>query len=793
MRLSLSIRFIPFLFILFSYSILASTPSSPKTNNTDSLNGYLKLYEELIHLQPDPEKYTSVDDFTFKRDVARFHLQTGDLFFCKPVQGRICAAVFIGEGIFDFTPPTKIERDHLYRFFEKDSVHEKFNFLFIMFADNTFEEFQNKFSFSENVNTKDHQKLLDYALQYVGKEKEKTFNYDVVKSLLDGDRNYQFYAHFSDEKINPMFLRIDPFEEEEVRFMRRPQGESVTYTREVISQFHKQRDYQSGKDLSDENNQPLDVVSYRIDAKIEDNLDFSAQSTINFRSRKNNQHWIYFWMHPELKVDSVLWKNGRKSDQPDSVLAGRKKIPFTKGKESTILWVECPLVLSKDDTAELSVYYHGDVIERDIDWIYLKSINFWYPRHSTRDKSLFDITFQTPLKYQFACAGVQQSADTTGNVVTSRWIIPRPARGASFNIGIFEKYSIKTDTVPEITVFMAQAAHDYMRRTEQILFSRNMDEDVAVDVAKSMSFFKKVFGDYPVEKFYATEIPYTHGQAFPGLIDLTWLTFLSKNEEGTNQIFRAHEVAHQWWGIGVDFKTYHDQWLSEGFSHFAGLWYMQQKLEDEEKYYKVLKDWGKEIMDNRKFLFTTGQEAGPIWLGNRTYSSSTQGDYNLIIYKKSAWVLHMLRTMLMDLETQSDSTFIAMMRDFYQSYLYKSASTEDFRRTVAKYFDSDMKWFFDQWIYNVDIPKYKYSYKVDELSDGKYSLKLRVRQEEVSVDFQMPVLLKIEFDGDEERLERLVVTGKESDFEFLDLDKKPKDVEFNAMESALCKVDKEGW
>lgn len=782
------------LLIFCSYSIPALGGFQPQEAEEDSLNGYLKLFTQLTDLEPDPQKHIAINDFTFERDVARFHLKEGDWYFCKPVQGRICAAVFTGKGTFSFTPPTRIEKDQLYRFIEKDSVEEAFNSLFIMFGDDTFKDFQNRFSFSEDNDTRGHQEFLDYALKYVEKKKEKMFNYDVVKTLLDGDRNDLFYAHFSENKIEPMFFRIDPFEEEEVRFLRRPKGESVTYTHEIISQFHERRDYQSGKDLSDENNQPLDVVSYRMECKIADNLDFSARAAMRFQARKDNQKWIYFWMHPELEVDSVLWDNDREARQPDSEADRiKRKIPFTKGKESSILWIEYPSVIDQGDTAEISVYYHGDILDRQINWIYLKSINFWYPRHATRDKSVFDISFQTPLKYQFACAGVLQSADTTDGVVTSHWLIAHPVRGASFNIGVFKKYSIRSDTIPEITVYMAQAAHDYMRRTQEILFSRNMDKDVAVDIAKSMSFFRKVFGDYPVKRFYATEIPYSHGQAFPGLIHLSWLTFLNKNEEGYNQIFRAHEVAHQWWGMGVDYKTYHDRWLSEGIAQFAGLWYMQQKLEDPEKYYKTLEKWGKEIMNNRKFLFTTGQEAGPIWLGNRTHSSATPGDYNLIIYKKGAWVMHMLRMMMMDLETRSDSLFIAMMRDFYQTYLYQSASTEDFRKTVEKHSDQDMQWFFNQWIDSVGVPTYKYSYKIDELSDGKYSLKLRVRQEEVSADFQMPVLLKIEFGKNAERLERLLVTGTQSDFEFLDLDRKPKDIQFNALESVLCKVDKEGW
>ena len=196
-----------FLSLVFNTAILVSKPSSAGTDN-DTLTGYLKLYDELIHLDPDPEYYLSVENFTFKRDVAQFQLRKGDLFFCKPVRGRICAGVFIGDGLFSFTPPTKIEKDHLYRYIEKDSVEEEFNFLFIMFGDDTFQEFQSKLSFSENDKINEHQRLLDYALEYMGKKKEKTFNYDVVKSLLDGDRNDLFYAHFSDEKINPKFFRI---------------------------------------------------------------------------------------------------------------------------------------------------------------------------------------------------------------------------------------------------------------------------------------------------------------------------------------------------------------------------------------------------------------------------------------------------------------------------------------------------------------------------------------------------------------------------------------------------------
>lgn len=755
---------------------------------TDSLNAYENLFDQLINLQVDPDKFIRIENFTFQRDAAQFSLREGEWYFCQPVKGQICAAVFLGDGKFHFSPSTQIERDHLNRFFKRDSLEEEFKFLFVLFADSTFEEFERSLPIMKGSESKVATEQIEYALKYMGDKKQKSFNYDVMKTLLDGERNGLFYAHFSDKKYSPLFYSINPFESEEVRFMRRPAGESITHTTEVINQFHRQGDYSSGIDLSEKNNSPIDVIRYDLDCRIEGNLDFSATAEVHFRSRKDRQRWIYFWLHPDLKVDSVLW-----GGQPESGASAGRKIPYNKGDKSSLLWIEYPLELSEGDSGSFTVCYQGNIIEREIDWVYLKSSQFWYPRHSLQDRSLFNIRFQTPPKYRFACSGIRQAADTTDEWITSSWITERATRSASFNIGVFKVFSVERDTVPAVTVFMADAAHNYMRRRQGIIFAHNMDKEVAADIVGSLAFFDRVFGDYPMQHFYATEIPFVHGQAFQGLIHLSWLTFLNKGEEGHNEIFRAHEVAHQWWGIGVDFKTYHDQWLSEGFAHFAGLWYMQQKLKDERKYFKVLEDWGKEILNVRKYILGSGQEAGPIWLGYRTQSSATPGDYGLIIYKKGAWVLHALRMMMMDLETKSDSAFIAMMRDFYRTYLHQTASTEDFQGIVEKHLGQDMQWFFDQWIYSVEIPTYKYAYKIEESCDGKYTLRLRVRQEDVSAHFRMPVLLGMEASAGETYLERIVVEGEASEFVFPDLELRPKKIIFNGMQSVLAKVKKEGW
>jgi hypothetical protein len=61
-----------------------------------------------------------------------------------------------------------------------------------------------------------------------------------------------------------------------------------------------------------------------------------------------------------------------------------------------------------------------------------------------------------------------------------------------------------------------------------------------------------MYGPPPVQHFYATETPTFDGEAFPGMIALSFSTFVRTDDRGFDETFRAHEVAHQWWGIGVD-------------------------------------------------------------------------------------------------------------------------------------------------------------------------------------------------------------------------------------------------
>jgi aminopeptidase N len=290
----------------------------------------------------------------------------------------------------------------------------------------------------------------------------------------------------------------------------------------------------------------------------------------------------------------------------------------------------------------------------------------------------------------------------------------------------------------------------------------------------------------PAKEFFATEIPYFHGEAFPGMVHLSWSTFHQTDQEGMDEIFRAHEVAHQWWGIGVDFASYHDQWLSEGFADFSGLWYLQTVRKDNPKYFGVLHRWRDRILEN-------AQERAPISLGYRATSSKDSTGYDVLVYKKGAWVLHMLRIMMLDLKTMNEDRFTETMRDFYRSYQGSRASTEDFRKVAERHLGSDLGWFFDQWIYGTSVPSYRVAYRTVPAPGGQYRITLQVHQDNVPDDFQMYVPVSLDLGSDRVARLRVKVRGPRTDIDLPLVSAQPRAVRFNDLDGVLAEVKMVDW
>jgi len=586
--------------------------------------------------------------------------------------------------------------------------------------------------------------------------------------LVEG-RNGFFYSQIQENKFEPVFFQINPYETEEVSFMKGKYIYAKRY-REVINLFQAKYETLIAYSRIKPNKYFLDLISYNIESTIEDNLDFSAVCSIDFNAIDSNQDWIVFYLYQELQVDSVKWENSSNAK-------------FVKEEESSELWIKCEHIYLDGNQHSITIYYHGDLLENSFaGWLELKSSAYWYPRFNNHEKASFRLIFHTPLDYELVSVGKPVNVLKENDKKTTEWVCKTPTMNVSFYIGKFEKYKLKNENLPEVDVFTSDYTHQ-----------NNVNADyIAQDISSSVELYSKLFGAPPINFINVTEIPYSHSEAFPGLVHLSWIT-TNQLSSGMSEIVRAHETAHQWWGIGVDFKTYHDQWLSEGLAHYSGLWYLQAAKNDNELFFDILQEWKDEILNVREYLFGSGQEAGPVWLGYRTSSSETRGDYDLIVYRKGAWILHMLRAMLLDLNTMNEDKIKNLMHDYYVTYKNKSASTADFKKIVDKHFGEDMNWFFNQYVYGTDIPIYKIAYKTEETDDGEIKVSLRVRQEEVSEDFKMYVPVKLVLDGDRIGRIRIEVKGKETLITLPPFDGELEELIFNDLESVLCEIEYEDW
>lgn len=753
---------------------------------------YIAVYEAFTAKAPNPARVANVTQLTITRDVGRFELGQGSLVLATPVAGREIAAVFIGQGTFHFTPPIDVEREQVQRELEMDPLVSPFRTLYMVFVDSTLSELESQLTFGPGTVPRDAAREIEEALKYLSDDDGPWVQSDLMTALLNDAQNDYFYAHFAENRGDPLFFMVTPYDEEGVTLGRRARGRGVRGdVRDIVSQFARQ------SILADTTWDPttIDLVrldNYQIESVIEDNLDFSAAAVVDVTTMQEDLRWVPLTLFYDLEVDSVVTGDGT-------------PIAFYRGEESSTLWLDFGAPLDAGTAVQLTLGYHGELLEQqdvlegmrrrhDLTrnrLVRLRSSTSWYPRHGSRRTAGFDLTFHSPAKYKFVSVGERLFDEVDGDVLTTRWLTPS-IRNASFNLGEFEEHQITDPRIPPVTLQVAEELHRTLGMdagrggTVTFLTQRDIARQVSTDVANAMSFFQDFFGPSPMPAFYATEIPGRHGEAFPGLVHFSWLTYQWTSDDGTDEIFRAHEVAHQWWGIGVDFDSYRDQWLSEGFSDFAGIWYLQMIMGNNEKYFETLKEWREALTDRR-------EDIAPIWLGYRASTIEHPGDYQLVVYQKGAWVLHMLRNLMLDLDTMSEEAFQMLMRDFYARYLGRRASTADFEAMVERHLGARMDWFFDQWVRGTAIPKYEYAYQVEEQPDGQFKARLRVEQSEVPEDFRMIVPVYLDFGDAGHARVRILVEGSVTEVELPILPLRPEQIVLNDLESVLAETRRVGW
>jgi Peptidase family M1 domain len=423
----------------------------------------------------------------------------------------------------------------------------------------------------------------------------------------------------------------------------------------------------------------------------------------------------------------------------------------------------------------------------------------WYPSTEWDETILLDthtarLQLTTRKKFEARAMGRREegSGGEDGRSSTTVWVVDHPVKMLTFTYAdhAYEE-RLTRDGVPDVVCFGSKTPLTSGARFRQ----------VGQDVLDSLDFYQRLFDTkLPAEPIYVSSINATHGQAFDGFIQLANKSFDILGP-GVGELFRAHEAAHQFWGVLVGSASYRDAWLGEAFAEYSGMMFVEQTMKDGPRYLQeIIRAYGDEQNGSIKSGFSKfsrmavnkanslhGDRSGPIGHGWRADTGELPTAYSSQVYGKGALVLHMLRGMLRD-QTGSDQAFLDVLRDFLHTWQGKAPSTGDFEAVLARHVPGDWSWFFDEWVNGMGIPAYRWSYDLagSPGAAGQTVATLKVRQSDVPAGFRMSVPVAIEYpDGRTER-RRVMVDQPEQSIP-LTLPERPKSLTFNPDSEVLSK------
>lgn len=765
-------------------------------------------YKQLRALQSGDA--ASCENVVFKRDSATFTFLEGRLTFAAPVAGRVLAAEFKGEGKFELAPPSPLDQRQLSRFSKSDKLEDTFREAVFYFTDDTYSEL------SKLVKIKPAPPSAQSPFASSQKQYQDHFNswwdnlrkgYPIMRNMTarmladlteDSSKGF-FLADFKGKKSGDLLFHIS-WNRDPLLFPGEAKGEEVLlvhinpgFYHEWWSGFHLSAEYATTHH-PDHRELLAHSVATTIDLQVADDNRISAAAQMEY-SVAEPTRVLSFNLNCILRISSIEDESGNKLNfiQEDRNLDSDPWVilnkPASPGEKNTIK------ITYKEESTNESRIIH----EQGSGLYWIGARTNWFPSFGGvgDDRTRYEIRARSPKRYQFVATGIQTASEKQKDGLMTSWKTDIPLSVVGFNYGDFVQAERAAQNF-KVTAFAGKDIPNELKGIKasidqaQLMISQTSNRDIAAQTGialggfsttkmakyaadlslQALAFFEFYFGALPFKAVSVTEQPVLAmvggGQSWPYLIFLPYDSLLDSTTRnslhlqdfgGARDFYTVaaiHEMSHQWCGHLVGWRTYHDQWLSEGVADFASSLYLRQfEPRELNNFYDIRRTW----LLSKTALGYRPVDAGPVWLNPQLNEYNGEGN-SMLIYYKGSYIMEMLRMLMYDPQLKNpDGRFIAMLHDFTSTYAGKNASTEDFRRTVEKHAGGSAEWFFDEWVYGAYTPTYRFSYQLSDAGDGQTDVSISLTQSDVPESFHMELPLYINVKGEQKYVGRIPITG----------------------------------
>lgn len=482
----------------------------------------------------------------------------------------------------------------------------------------------------------------------------------------------------------------------------------------------------------------VDIVHYVFRVTLSDSTDeISGETTVDIRFVNEGVSEVALDLTSNMKVSAITAGDSAVHYTRDGNRLRLDVNPAPKAdahRQFTIQYRGIPM-----DGLRISKNKYGDRTFFSENWP--DKARQWLPTlDHPYDKATSEFIITAPAHYQVVANGLlQEESDLGGGLRRTHWKQSIPIPTWLNAIGVAEFASRHFGSIKGIPL-------------QTWVFHQNLDAGIGTfeqPTRQALEFYIDHIGPYPYEKLADVQVAGSSGgMEHASAIFYGEATVTGRPATG----LVAHEIAHQWFGDSVTENDWDDVWLSEGFATYFTL-LVTEHYQGRDAFVAGLKRSRDTVFSRQKQM-----PEKPIIHENLSDMSKV---LNQLVYQKGGWVLHMLRGVV------GPEKFWAGIQEYYKRYRDGNASTDDFRHVMEDASDTDLAWFFKQWLNRPGWPVIEGTWRYNANSKRA---EVELTQTQAGEAYRVP--LEIAINAHVERIEML---QKQQRFEILS-DQEPSSV-----------------